>query len=201
MSRSTIALILGLFLCSVFSLTAQAQSTIAEQEAQSIAVDAYIYFYPLVTMDVTRKQLTNVEPGKGIGSPMNVMYNVPTFPTADMKLVVRPNFDTLYSIVYLDLTKEPIVVSVPDTGGRYYLLPILDMWTDVFASPGWRTTGTQAANFCQRHCKKPSARRSKNTSMMPARSLRTGGLFVKDQAWVGLSAGGPELAWCERRLL
>lgn len=147
MNRSKIDLILGLLLWPVLSLTAQAQSAITEQEAQSIAVDAYIYFYPLVTMDVTRKQLTNVEPGKGIGSPMNVMFNVPTFPTADMKQVVRPNFDTLYSFVYLDLTKEPMVVSVPDTGGRYYLLPMIDMWTDVFASPGWRTTGTQAGNF------------------------------------------------------
>jgi hypothetical protein len=147
MNRSKITSILSIFLCSVVSLTAQAQSAVTEQEAQSIAVDAYIYFYPLVTMDLTRKRLTNVEPGKGIGSPMNVMFNVPTFPTADMKQVVRPNFDTLYSFVYLDLTKEPMVVSVPDTGGRYYLLPMLDMWSDVFASPGWRTTGTQAGNF------------------------------------------------------
>ena len=99
-------------------------------------------------MDITRKQLTNVEAGKSeIGGPMNEFANVKTFPTADMRVVVRPNFDTLYSSGWLDLTKEPVVVSAPDTGGRYYLLPMLDMWTNVFASPGWRTTGTQAANF------------------------------------------------------
>ena len=147
MSRNAIAFVFALLLCPVLSLAAQAQSAITEQEAHAMGVDAYIYFYPLVTMDVTRKQLTNVEPGKGIGAPMNALFNIPAFPTAEMRQVVRPNFDTLYSFGYLDLTKEPIVVSVPDTGGRYYLLPMLDMWTDVFASPGWRTTGTQAGNF------------------------------------------------------
>jgi len=78
---------------------------------------------------------------------MNTFANFPAYPTADVKAVVRPNFDTLYSSGWLDLTREPVVASVPDTGGRYYLFPMLDMWTDVFASPGWRTTGTQAANF------------------------------------------------------
>src|SRR5271166_4352888 len=78
---------------------------------------------------------------------MNEFRSLPAYPTADMKAVVRPNFDTLYSSGWLDLTKEPAIVSVPDTNGRYYLLPMLDMWTDVFASPGWRTTGTGAGDF------------------------------------------------------
>lgn len=127
--------------------TAQAAPVSAE-EARAIAQDAYLYFYPLVTMDVTRRQGTNVEAGKvpGLG-PMNMFHNFPAYPTADMRLVVRPNFDTLYSSAWLDLTSEPALVSVPDTGGRYYLLPMMDMWTDVFASPGWRTTGTGAGHF------------------------------------------------------
>ncbi|MGO9116229.1 MAG: DUF1254 domain-containing protein [Desulfomonilaceae bacterium] len=133
---------------AVQPVTAQQASKVSEEEAHAIGVHAYVYFYSLITMDVTRKQLTNVEPGKGsIGGPMNMFNNIPAFPTADMRVVVRPNFDTLYSSAWLDLTKEPVIVSAPDTGGRYYLLPMLDMWTDVFASPGWRTTGTAAGNF------------------------------------------------------
>jgi hypothetical protein len=130
--------------CLLLSAIAAKAEPITEQQAHAIGVDAYLYFYPLVTMDLTRKQLSNVEPGKGFGGPMNTFANVPAYPTAEDRAVVRPNFDTLYSSAWLDLTEEPMVVSVPDTNGRYYLLPILDMWTDVFASPGWRTTGTQA---------------------------------------------------------
>lgn len=128
--------------------TAVKGQTITPQEAHDIAVNAYLYFYSPVTMDLTRKQLTNIPPARdSIGGPMNTFANIGAYPTADMRAVVRPNFDTLYSSAWLDLTKEPVVVSAPDTHGRYYLLPMLDMWTDVFASPGWRTTGTQAGNF------------------------------------------------------
>ena len=128
--------------------TPSTQSAMTEEEAHSIGVDAYLYFYPLISMDVTRRQFTNFEPGKQIGrGPMNAIWNVPIYPPASDRGVVRYNFDTLYSVGWLDMTKEPMIVSVPDTGGRYYLLPMLDMWTDVFASPGWRTTGTEAGNF------------------------------------------------------
>jgi hypothetical protein len=133
MNRSTIALMLAVLICPARSFAAQAQSIITEQEAHAIGVNAYIYFYPLVTMDVTRRQFTNIEPGKELGKgPMNMFNNIPEYPPANFKGVVRPNFDTLYSIAYLDMTKEPVVVSVPDTNGRYYLLPMLDMWSDVF---------------------------------------------------------------------
>jgi hypothetical protein len=144
---ATAALSLAFALAPLPIDTAEAQPSLTEQGAYAIGVDAYLYFYPLVTMDITRKQLTNAEPGKGLGGPMNAFVNIPEYPTADMRVVVRPNFDTLYSSGWLDLTKEPMIVSVPETGGRYYLLPMIDMWTDVFASPGWRTTGTQAGNF------------------------------------------------------
>jgi hypothetical protein len=132
----------------VFPLASQAQSKVTAEEAHAIGVDAYLYFYPLLTMDITRKQFTNIEPGKEFGKgPMNMFVSVPQYPPADFKGVVRSNFDTLYSIAWLDLTEEPLVIAAPDTAGRFYLLPMLDMWTDVFASPGWRTTGTQAGQF------------------------------------------------------
>jgi hypothetical protein len=133
---------------SAFPPAARAAEPINEQQAHAIGVEAYLYLYPLVTMDLTRRQLTNGGPSASVyQAPANAFANVPTYPPADMKAVVRPNFDTLYSSAWLDLTKEPAIVSAPDTHGHHYLLPMLDMWTDVFASPGWRTNGTAAGDF------------------------------------------------------
>jgi hypothetical protein len=145
--RLALPALLGAVLVVGVSRSARAAEAITEQEAHAIGVTAFTYFYPLVTMDLTRRQLTNVAKVEGISAPMNTFASLSAFPPADLKVVVRPNFDTLYSSAWLDLTKEPMVISVPDTHGRYYLLPMLDMWTDVFASPGWRTTGTQAGDY------------------------------------------------------
>jgi len=112
-------------------------------DPHQLGVEAYLYLYPLVTMEATRRQLTNIDAGKVPGrAPMGQFAHVPAFPAADFKAVVRPNFDTLYSSIWLDLSAGPVIVSLPDTGDRYYVFPVYDMWTDAFAAPGWRTTGT-----------------------------------------------------------
>jgi hypothetical protein len=143
-----LARLFGVALLAMLAAPSRSHAAISEQEARAIGVDAYLYFYSLISLDLTRKQSTNIEAGKEVGKgPMNAFWSYPAFPAADNKLVVRFNFDTLYSPAWLDMTKEPVVVSAPNTEGRYYLLPMLDMWSNVFASPGWRTTGTQAGNF------------------------------------------------------
>jgi hypothetical protein len=141
-----LALVIAIELLNSHSGAAQQAPT--AQEAHEIGVEAYIYFYPLVMMDVTRRQLTNIDSGKlPTRGPMNTFNHAPAYPSAANREVVRVNFDTLYSTAWLDLTKEPMIVSAPDTDGRYYLLPLMDMWTDVFAVPGKRTSGTKAASF------------------------------------------------------
>src|SRR5215471_14605709 len=117
-------------------------------DPRSLSYDAYIYLYPLVMMEVSRRQAINVEADtKPAFGPPNRFHHLRTFPTAEFRAVVRPNFDTLYSSAWLDLTAGPVIVHAPDTGDRYYMLPMLDMWTDVFANPGKRTTGTGSQEF------------------------------------------------------
>src|SRR5579883_504226 len=117
------------------------------EEALDIATEAYIYGYPLVTMDMTRRALTNVVQVESSRAPMGQFLKLRTYPAVDDHSVTAPNADTLYTIVWLDLSKEPWVLGIPDMGDRYYLMPMLDGWTDVFAVPGKRTTGGRAQTY------------------------------------------------------
>lgn len=118
-----------------------------EEEAFQLGIEAYVFGYPLVLMDVTKRVMTNVPSATRKAAPVNQFHHAPRFPDHTFKEVVSPNADTLYSIAWLDVSKEPIVLHVPDTAGRYYLMPLLDAWTNVFASPGKRTTGTKEGSF------------------------------------------------------
>ncbi len=125
------------------------QQSVDQATALEIAVEGYTFLYPLLLMEMTRRQVTNVErPGDlPMRGPTDAFVHAPVFPRAEFKDVVRPNFDTLYSTAWLDLHDEPRIVSVPAAGETYYLLPMYDMWGEVFACRGTRTTGNDAGEF------------------------------------------------------
>jgi len=118
-----------------------------EAETLAIATEAYVYAYPLVTMEITRRTLTNTEKPEGTRAPMGQFGRLREYPNASFTAVTAPNADTLYTTVWLDVSKEPWILSLPDMKGRYFLFPMLDGWTNVFQVPGKRTTGTKAQKY------------------------------------------------------
>jgi hypothetical protein len=112
-----------------------------------LATDAYIYGYPLVTMEMTRRVLTNVAAPEGTRAPMGQIIKLRHYPDASFRDVTAPNADTLYTTAFFDVGQEPWVLSLPDMKDRYFLMPMLDGWTTVFQVPGKRTTGTAAQTY------------------------------------------------------
>ena len=112
-----------------------------------LASEAYVFGYPLVTMEMTRRVMTNVAAVAGTRGPMGHIIKLREYPTSAFRDVTAPNADTLYTTAWMDLGREPMVLSLPDMKGRYALFPLLDGWTTVFQVPGKRTTGTAAQAY------------------------------------------------------
>ncbi|WP_019203731.1 DUF1254 domain-containing protein [Tsukamurella sp. 1534] len=119
---------------------------IDDRELYERAVEAYIYAYPVVLMDATRDAARRRAEREGYPFH-NAFHHRATFPDDTFTEVVRANVDTLYSQIWFDLSDGPLLIRVPDAGDRYYVLPFMDMWTDVFASVGPRTTGADSGDF------------------------------------------------------
>lgn len=134
--------ILSAFLCLSSIMNAYSATFPEENVAK-----AYIYGFPLVLMDVTKDTFTNTSSVTKNKAPINHFFHKKTFPDPTYTEVVSPNADTLYSQGWVDVSKEPIILTVPEMGNRYYLFPMLDEWTNVFFSPGTRTTGNGKGYF------------------------------------------------------
>jgi hypothetical protein len=146
--KTRILLALGALVSILATIPALATTTpLSEEMAFAIATEAYIYGYPLVTMEMTRRVMTNVESPRDSHAPMGQFYLSREYPTAAFRDVTAPNAHTLYSTAGLDLSREPYLPSLPDQQDRYFLMPILSGWTDVFAVPVKRTTGTEAQSY------------------------------------------------------
>jgi hypothetical protein len=126
---------------------ADAGGKVSEDEAATLAREAYVYGFPLVLMDVTREVRTAVPKADDRKAPVNQFVHSREFPDHTFTSVVSPNADTLYSSAWLDLSAGPLVLSVPETGKRYYLMQLLDAWTNTFDCPGTRTTGNGKGEF------------------------------------------------------
>lgn len=149
--KQTISLLFFLLLFASCGQDKSKQQTTSSNAASDTALvetakEAYLFGLPLVLMDITRRQMIDpaIDPG---AVAENTFYHKSEFPDASFRNVVRPNADTYYSTASINLAKEPLVLSVPNTNDRYYMLPMLDAYTNIFASPGKRTTGTEAGNF------------------------------------------------------
>jgi len=141
--------ILSVAIVVLLSASLQLNATsLKKEELSRIAMQSYIYTYPLVLMEVTRKQMTNMPLGENPNrGPMMQFTHIRTFPNAKFREVVRPNFDTLYSLAWVDVSREPVILSVPKVEDRFYMLPMYDMWTDTFAVVGTYANGNDAGNF------------------------------------------------------
>ena len=137
-------LLAGSMVCAIAMnlTTGIAQANENAFEALPAGVEAYVYGYPLVTMEMTRRVMSNVEKPEGTRAPMGQFVRMREYPSAAFRDVTAPNADTLYTTAWIDVSQEPWVLSLPDMHDRYYLFPMLDGWTDVFQVPGKRTTGT-----------------------------------------------------------
>jgi hypothetical protein len=147
MKVQTLLCTAALFGGMVVSAAAQQSSPLTKEEAVAIGKEAYIFGYSLITMEMTRRVMTNTEVPEANHAPMGQFHNSRTYPTASFRDVTAPNADTLYSTAWIDVSEEPYVLSLPDEEGRYYLMPMLDAWTTVFQVPGKRTTGTGAQTY------------------------------------------------------
>jgi hypothetical protein len=148
----------GLGGISLFALAAAGGHALAQSDSPILgladateefaaASDAYIYGYPLVTMEMTRRIITNVTEPKGTRGPMGTLIRLRAYPDATFRDITAPNADTLYTTAFFDVGDEPWVLDQPDMGDRYFLLPFLSGWTEVFEVPGSRTTGGAAKTF------------------------------------------------------
>lgn len=132
---------------SVRAAGEKAPAKLTESEAAKLAQEAYVFGYPLVLMDVTKTVSTAVSKPAGLKAPLNQFAHFREMPDVAFIDVISPNVDTLLSIAWLDLAKEPMILSLPAIGSRYYVMQIMDAWTNVIANPGMRTAGSDAGDF------------------------------------------------------
>lgn len=125
----------------------RARLEIAPEAATAIAEEAYIYAFPMMENYRTMYVQAVDRTAPGYKNPFNELGHMTELLGPEFDDIVRPNNDTMYSFAWLDLRAQPVVISVPEIGDRYYSIQLIDMFTHNFAYIGTRTTGTEAGSY------------------------------------------------------
>ncbi|MGB5812053.1 MAG: DUF1254 domain-containing protein [Polyangiales bacterium] len=129
------------------SVLHEAQEAISPEEATKIAEEAYVYAYPMLENYRTLYVQAIDKTSPGYQGPFNEIHHNTQLLGPDFKDIVRPNNDTLYSFAWIDLRAEPLVITVPAVGDRYYSIQLVDMFTNNIGYIGTRATGVDAGSY------------------------------------------------------
>ena len=113
----------------------------------TLAVQAATYGAPLVAMYNLRDTVTFGAKPKAKPNEIWRMEDISTPKLAAESGYVSPNLDVVYGFGFADLGAEPIILSAPDSGGRYYMIEICDMWSNAFAYPAGGASGYSGGKF------------------------------------------------------
>jgi hypothetical protein len=139
MKRLNATLLLALLFTSPLIIAAQPTSSLTVNEARELARDAWLFGMPLVMFEKQVDYITYVNKPEATKAPVNQFAHYRKFVDASNRSIVGFNVDNLYSLAWIDLKAEPLVLSVPAMGDRYWMMQIVDAWNGVPATPGSRT--------------------------------------------------------------
>ena len=150
----TTAALLAVAGCNPASTTAPSGASAASDAAltpeavRALAKQAYIYGYAPVYMERQRRNMVSTDKDMGDGrAPQGTFSHVRALGTPALKTIVMPNNDTLYSSTWIDLSKGPYVLIVPDLGSRYFTFQMMDAFSNTFDYVGSRATGSKGGKF------------------------------------------------------
>lgn len=125
-----------------------AAATQAEyDQGLALGTEAYKYGLPLVTTDKTYRNQTSVDVSNGDGfGPPNQFNPVRQLTDPTDRSVVAPNYDTLYSIAWLNLKQQPQIIHVPKVKDRYFVIPLMSPYTEDFKNLG-TVNGTKPGDY------------------------------------------------------
>jgi hypothetical protein len=121
-----------------------------EHYAYTLGIQAYVFGFPYVYLPNLRWDwVTQPKPPGNITpyAPLNHFFHARTLADASYRGGGAPNQDTLYSMAWVDVSREPIILSHPDMGNRYFTFELASIDSDNFAYVGQRTTGGNAGNY------------------------------------------------------